>query len=66
MVAGVEVGADLAEAVEGEAMAVEDEATMLVDTCKEDMVEVVRIFHGLREERGKDRKCGTGWYLYGV
>jgi hypothetical protein len=49
--AAVEVGANSAEAVEGEVMAVEDEATTLVDTCKENMVDVVRIFWGLREER---------------
>ncbi len=47
----MEVGADLAVAVEGEATAVEDAATTLVDTCKEDMVEVVRIFFGRNCER---------------
>ncbi len=50
LAAAVEAGADSAAAVEGKAMAVEDEVATLVDTCKEDMVEVVRIFHGLRED----------------
>ncbi len=41
----VEVDANLAAVMEGEATAVDDEATRLVeDTCKEDMVEVVMIF----------------------
>ncbi len=50
MTAAVKVGADWAAAVEGKAMAVADEATTL-DTCKEDMVEVVRIFCRLREDK---------------
>jgi hypothetical protein len=49
----VEVGNNLAAAVEGEAMAVENKATMLVDSCfiGENMVEVVRIVCGLREDK---------------
>ncbi len=50
MAATVEVAADSAAAVEGKATAVEDDATTLVDTRKKDMVEVVRIFWGLRED----------------
>ncbi len=51
LAAAVEVAADSAAAVEGEATAVVDDAMMLVDTCKEDMVEVVRMFGGLREDK---------------
>ncbi len=47
----VEVGSDLAAAVEGEATAVEDDAMTLVDTCKKDRVKVVRIYWELREDK---------------
>ncbi len=53
MAVAVEVGTNSAAAVEGKATAVEDDATTLVNTHKEDIVEVVKIFWGLRE-----RKCG--------
>ncbi len=58
MAAAVEVGADLAVAVEGKATAVEDEVKTLVDTCKEDMVEVLRIFCRLREDKMGNVACG--------
>ncbi len=51
LAAAVEVAANSAAVVEGKTTAVEDDATTLVDACKEDMVEVVRIFWGLREEK---------------
>ncbi len=49
--ATAEVAAGPAAAVEGKARAVEDDATTLVDTRKEDMVEVVRMFQGSREDK---------------
>ncbi len=48
----VPMGDDVAAAVKGKVTAMEDAATMLVDTCKsEDMVEAVRILGGLREDK---------------
>jgi hypothetical protein len=48
----VEVGNNMAAAVEGEVATVKDEAMTLVDNCKgEDMVDMVRIFWGLREDK---------------
>jgi hypothetical protein len=52
------------ELVEGEATAVEDEATTLVDTCKgEDMVEVLIIFQGLREDKMGNVPRGGCWMV---